>query len=383
MRRPVFETRSARARPMSRPLRILHAPTAVGGHPGGLARAERELGLDSTSVSLFPHPFGHEVGEVLGRDGDSIARRYANRARLLLRMCSVDVVHFNFGEPLFPVPQGVHGTTAAVARMIALRDLPLLRRLGKRIVVTFQGDDARQARVGGRLVAAVPERYTPELDAARRRTIAAFDRYAHAIFFLNPDLADVLPERASFLPYASVDPTAWTSTPEEPGRPPLVVHAPSDPRVKGTDHVLAAIGKLQADGVRLRFELLHDVGRDAVRAALERSAVVVDQLNAGWYGGLAVEAMALGKPVIAALDLLDHPSLPPELRTEVPVVDTSAETLVDQLRLLLTSVDERRRLGSAGRAFVERWHDPREVAQAVIRAYSDARRVPRTVKPAS
>ena len=355
---------------MSRALRVLHAPTAVGGHPGGLARAERELGLESTSVSLFPHPLGHEVGDVLGRDGDGVTRRYANRARLLFRMCTVDVVHFNFGQPLFPVPHGIHGPTATIARLVALRDLPLLHLLGRRIVVTFQGDDARQATVGGRLVEAVPERYTPELDAARRRTIAAFDRYADAIFFLNPDLADVLPERASFLPYASVDPEEWTVTSEDTGGPPLVVHAPSDPRVKGTEHVVAAISRLETERVPLRFELLYGSGRPAVRSVLERSAIVVDQLNAGWYGGLAVEAMALGKPVLAALDLLGHPCLPPELRRELPVVDASAETLADRLRLLLTSVEERRRLASAGRSFVERWHDPRTVARKVISSYS-------------
>lgn len=357
--------------PVSGALRVLHAPTAVGGHPGGLARAERALGVDSTSVSLLPHPFGHDVDVVLGWDGDGVARRWGNRARLFGRMCRVDVVHFNFGEPLFPIPQGISGPKAAIARLVALRDLPVLHRLGKRIVVTFQGSDARQARVGGRLVDAVPERFTPELDAARRQTIAAFDRYAHAIFFLNPDLADVLPERGVFLPYASVDPDEWTVTSEAPDGPPLVVHAPSDPRVKGTEHVLAAISQLEAAGVPLRFELLHGIGRTAVRSALERSAIVVDQLNAGWYGGLAVEAMALGKPVVAALDLREHPSVPTELGRELPVIDAAAETLPDRLRLLLTSVDERRRVGLASRSFVERWHDPRTVARTVIDAYRD------------
>jgi hypothetical protein len=350
-------------------LRVLHAPTAVGGHPGGLARAERELGLDSRSVSLFPHPFGYDVDEVLGREGDGVVRRYLNRARLLARTRDVDVMHFNFGEPLFPLPQGVGGATAAIARILALRDLALLRRLGKRIIVTFQGDDARQAVVGGRLVAALPERYTPELDAARRRTIAAFDRYADALFFLNPDLADVLPERAAFLPYASVDPREWEALPESSTAAPLVVHAPSDRRVKGTEHVEAAVARLAAEGVALEFELLHGVDHAAVRSALERSAVVVDQLNAGWYGGFAVEAMAVGRPVVAALDRRDHPCLPPGLRRDLPVVEATVETLVERLRTLLTSPDERRRLGAAGRSFVEQWHDPRAVARTVIATY--------------
>jgi glycosyltransferase involved in cell wall biosynthesis len=366
-------------------LRILHAPTAVGGHPGGLARAERELGLDSTSVSLLPHPFGHGVDIVLGRDGDGIAWQSANRFRLLARMLTADVVHFNFGEPVFPVIRPAYtGPIATVARALALRDLMLLHRLGTRIVVTFQGDDARQATVGGPLVQAVPERYTPDRDAARQRTIAAFDRYAEAIFFLNPDLADVLPERATFLPYASVDPDEWVLRPEVTVLdPPVVVHAPSDPRVKGTDRIVAAISQLQTEGVPLRFELLQGANREMVRSALERSTIVVDQLNAGWYGGFAVEAMALGKPVVAAMDLLGHPCLPHEFRRDVPVVHATGETLADRLRSLLASGEECRRLGSAGRAFVERWHHPRKVARTVVEAYYPDGRTARTVKPAS
>ena len=354
---------------MSRPLRVVHAPTAVGGHPGGLARAERELGLDSIAVSLVEAPFGHAVDEVLVRPGDGSARRALRRARLLLRLCAVDVVHFNFGSTLLPVPVARSGPAGALGRALALRDLPLLRALGKTIVVTFQGDDARQAAVGGSLVAAVPEHYTAELDAARRRTIAAFDRYADAIFFLNPDLAAVLPGRAVFLPYASVDPVEWAVRPEAADNPPLVVHAPSDPRVKGTERIVVAVDRLRAEGVPLRFELVQGVSREAVRAVVERSAVVVDQLNAGWYGGFAVEAMALGKPVLAAVGSVALPCVPAALREELPVVDVTADTLADRLRALLISAEERRRLGLEGRAFVERWHDPREVARTVIAAY--------------
>src|SRR5690242_3548815 len=40
-----------------RPLRVLHCPTDVGGHPSGLARAERELGLDSHVVAFEDSPF--------------------------------------------------------------------------------------------------------------------------------------------------------------------------------------------------------------------------------------------------------------------------------------------------------------------------------------
>ena len=192
------------------------------------------------------------------------------------------------------------------------------------------------------------------------------------------------PSGPPFCHTKSVDPGEWTVRPERTTLdPPVVLHAPSDPRVKGTESVVAAVSKLQAEGVSLRFELLQGVSREAVRSALERSTIVVDQLNAGWYGTFAVEAMALGKPVVAAMDLLAHPCLPQEFCRDVPVIHASRDTLADQLRSLLDSRDECQRVGSAGRAFVERWHDPRKVARTVVDAYYIDRSTERMVKPAS
>ena len=305
--------------------------------------------------------------------GDGVARRWANRARLFERMCRVDVVHFNFGEPLFPDSPGntraegrhrapgraPRPARAAPARETDRRDVSGQTTLGRR-------------RVGGRLVEAVPERYTPELDAARRRTIAAFDRYAHAIFFLNPDLADVLARaRHRSCPTRASIPDEWDGGLREPRTaPPLVVHAPSDPRVKGTEHIVAAVRGLEAEGVPLAFELLHGV--EPSRCALgartlgdrRRSA----QRRAG-TAGFAVEAMALGKPVVAALDLRGYPCISHPSSDAIYPFRRLRRDARDRLRALLTSVDERRRLGAAGRSFVEQWHDPRKVARTVIAAY--------------
>src|SRR5262249_38314037 len=48
---------------------------------------------------------------------------------------------------------------------------------------------------------------------------------------------------------------------------------------------------------------------------LYRSAdLVIDQLLAGWYGGIAVETMAMGKPVACYIPDEDLYVLPPEMR---------------------------------------------------------------------
>ncbi|HST18009.1 MAG TPA: hypothetical protein VLK36_10090 [Gaiellaceae bacterium] len=361
-------------------LRVLHCPTNVGNNPQGLARAERGAGLESVCVS-FDDPFGYEVDESLATPNPLLFER--RRWGLLRRaLRDFDVVHFNFGRSLFPPPPPIpwrqdplHAPGRAYVRALALRDLPLLRRAGKTIAVTFQGDDARQGH-GSPLSAAVGEGYyTPAGDAVKRRTIAAFDRYADRIFFLNPDLGEVLPARARFLPYASVDPTEWR--PREPAplpAAPRIVHAPSHRGVKGTEHVLAAVERLQHEGLPVELELVEGLSHTEAREAYGRADILVDQLLVGWYGALAIELMALGRPVVCFID--DETAgrhAPPELLAELPVVRTTRDDLADVLRTLLT---ERRGeypdLARRSRAFAQRWHDPAAIGERMRVEYEAA-----------
>jgi glycosyltransferase involved in cell wall biosynthesis len=84
----------------------------------------------------------------------------------------------------------------------------------------------------------------------------------------------------------------------------------------------------------------------------------------GWYGGLAVEGMALGRPVLASIredDPADNP-----FGAALPVVRTAPDRLRDDLRALLADPGRRKRIGAEGRAFVERHHDPRAVARTIL-----------------
>ena len=171
-------------------MRILHTPTNVGGHPIGLSRAERELGLESEVVIFEPNPFEFEVDRSFARSGQAPWRSTPVRLRFLASaLRSFDVFHFNFGSAILPV----------WGFPIAFDELPLLRRIGKIVIATFQGDDARP-----------PDRSQDQPDAehwrgAERRRRHARMRmlcYANRVFYLNPDLREWLPG-AAFCPYAS------------------------------------------------------------------------------------------------------------------------------------------------------------------------------------
>jgi glycosyltransferase involved in cell wall biosynthesis len=342
-------------------MRILHTPTNVGGHPIGLSRAERELGLESEVVIFEPNPFGFEVDRSFVQNGVAPWRTAPTRLRFLVgAIRRYDVFHFNFGSSLLP----------AWGLPIGVDELPLLRRLGKIVIATFQGDDARPPDEWQ----VPPPDMRVGIERRRRHARARMLRYANRVFYLNPDLRQWLPG-ALFCAYASFDPRQVEPIPPRTDGELTIVHAPSNRGAKGTEAVLAAVEQLRAGGTSLRLDLVEGVSRREALARYAKADIAIDQVRVGWYGGFAVEAMALGKPVLCYVKDDDPGDNP--FGDELPLVRTTAATLQDDLRALLHDGERRAKLGTAGRRFVERHHDPRRVARYVLDGLIAAAPTPR------
>jgi hypothetical protein len=234
-------------------------------------------------------------------------------------------------------------------------ELAWLKRRGKTILVTFQGCDVRpQERcIGCRREDCARE--TPY----RLPNAEAMLRHADRVFYLNPDLHDLLPG-ARFLPYANVDLEAVRPAPFRESREIVVAHAPTHREIKGTAYLVEAVEALRAEGLPIRLDLLEGLQRQEVLARTAAADLVVDQLLAGWYGGFAVEGMALGKPVLVHMDE-GNP-----FGDRLPVVRTGTATIADDIRRLAADPDARREAGAAGRRFVEENHDPVTVARLAL-----------------
>lgn len=337
-------------------MKILHCPTDTGGNPIGLARAERGLGADSTAAVFSRSWPRYPVDIDLHLDGRSRLGRLPGRVRFAASaMRTYDVFHFNFGQTLLPMlgPLGV--------------DLPLLRRLGKRVFVTFQGDDARPRSAH----AALPPRPAWVQHVAERRRawrVAYARRHAHRVFCVNPDLLRYV-EGAEFVPYACVDPAAVEVTPPLPAGRLVVAHAPTDRAIKGTEQVLDAADTLgDAD---FEWMFVEGVPHEEAMRRLRRADVIIDQLRVGWYGGLSVEMMAMGKPVVCYVRDEDLRSVPAEMAAELPIVRATPESLTDVIAGLASARDRLREIGGRSRQFVETWHDPRRIAHAMLTVYRD------------
>ena len=371
-------------------MRIIHCPQDIGGNPQQLARAERQLGLQSHAVSLRQNYMAYPTDEVLCQPADSIIRNELARLTLLRRaLRDYDIIHFNNGRTTTPShisrlawaeerhPSWLYPVYRVYQRLLSMRDLPLLKRAGKGIVVTFQGNDARQGdfclenfEISAAHEAA-PGFYNATSDAERRKRISRFARYADRIYALNPDLLHVLPERAEFLPYANVDLCDWRPVTNVNTERLTVVHAPTRQRIKGTEHVLRAVERLRTDDqLDFEFVLVQGLTHAEARRIYTRADLLVDQLLVGWYGGVAVECMALGKPVLCYLREADLAYIPEPMRRELPIIRATPTTIYDVLKTWLTvRKTQLPELGHRSRAYVERWHDPRRIAVRLHEAY--------------
>ncbi len=311
---------------MNTPLRVTHCPVNMAGIPWKNVQALRRRGVDARLVVFKPQPFRPtEFDWNLDRP-DGFARAQLRQWRALARLLPrTDVFHFYFGLTLVP-------------RRL---QFPLLRATRKRSIFHFLGSDIR-GKTPHEL------RYARLADA---RVVGSYDALRWV-----PD-AEVIPP--------GLDLSRYPVTPGRGGDRPLVVHAPSNRARKGTEHVEAACAGLPVD-----LEVVHGLPHEQAVDVYKRADLVVDQLNAGWYGLFAIEAMALGKPVVTFLHDEATRATEEAFGVEVPIANATKDTLADVVRRLVESPDERARRSLASRAYVEAVHDDEKIADRLLALYA-------------
>src|SRR5919206_1313915 len=178
-----------------RPLRVTHCPVNTAGVPWQNVQALRRKGVDARLVVFERYRLHPEADWSLERRGGLLRRQLAQWrafARLLPR---TDVFHFYFGLTL--VPKSLQ--------------FPILRATGKKSVFHFVGSDIRGK--------------TPDqLAYGRRADVQIVGSY---------DAARWIPEAEVVPP--GIDLRDFAATPPSDRERPVVVHAPSSRRRKGTE----------------------------------------------------------------------------------------------------------------------------------------------------
>ena len=374
-------------------LSVIHCPGQTGGQPAVLSRFEREMGVKSISISEFPNLYAAESDAILFSDKSSLLMNEINRLRFMLSsFVHCGVLHLNngrfitpfFGENIHPREKEYPIFKRKIIRLMSGLLVKLectmsrIRNNRKCIFLTFQGSDARETicflqkhQVSGLADEVVSRSGKTNYSIRRKKTLLA--EIADKIYSLNPDLLEVLPKGAEFLPYATEATLHAKVLPIKESGEFVIGHAPTHRITKGTDQIIGAVDRLRAKGCRVRLELIEGLEKADALKKYQEIDLFIDQLVIGWYGVVSLEVMALGKPVISFVKGKGLRFVPPQMLRDLPIINADEITLEEKI-LEVMNMDsvQKGNLADRGIDFLLKWHDPRKIAERVVADYKEA-----------
>lgn len=372
-------------------IKVIHLPYNVGNNVYPLSKSLKGAGIRSDCLVFTKPAFGFDYDYLISfNDNQSkVAYEFKRLFWLCRILFSYNTVHFHYGSSIAGrtpptvetdfLSKFLKKTYSFYQNVLQIFELFLYRVFRKRVFVTYQGDDARQgipmAGFKYSLLSGVdPDYYSFASDKFKAKQIRRIAKIASAIYFVNPDLARVLPSNSYFIPYSHIEIEKWQKVERSSARKKFtVVHAPSNRGIKGTQFILEAIERVKLTHPELEFLLVENLNHVEAIEVYKSADLLIDQLLGGWYGGLTVEALALGIPVMCYLREDDLKFLPKDFVNDLPIINVSIENLTTKvLEFIGMSQSEKNQLSQKSRDFVENWHDCNSIAKRILMDYQEA-----------
>jgi hypothetical protein len=242
---------------------------------------------------------------------------------------------------------------------------PLLKKKGKKIICMHIGTDVRH-------VSAFQQQYNIDTSGwgdffnndnlnRKIKKIRYQELYAD-IFYSLPDQAGLYLRDYKHLSLSlSKSKNIQFKIPAR--KKPLIIHAPSRSAIKGTSIVNATIERLKNEGFELEYKLIKNMANEELLQLLTEADILCDELFLHGPGVLSAEGMAAGCAV-ATRCFNVFPFQP-------PVCAVTPDNLYEKLKLLITDVDYRVALATAGKKFVDEFNDPAKIAAKIMEDVAD------------
>jgi len=354
-------------------VKILLGVEDVAGFNASLKTGLDELGVSATLVDLSPHRFAFtsDVGSSPLVSAARWARKRPTRTwgfKVGWKLISVMA-----RLPLFVAAVWTHDVFVFGYRtsFFGLRDLPLLKLLGKKIVFIFHGSDARPPYLDGSVMAADAGRTIDDCIALSHRTkreIRTIER--HADLVLSYPLYSHFHEKPIVfvsLLGSPLRPAGWPIANRRDSSTLRVVHAPSHPAAKGTPVIRETVRLLSERGVPIELVELSNVSNATVLEELAGCDFVIDQIySESPLSRLSIEAAFFGRPAIIAGHAAEEIAelFPPDMLP--PVHYCHPDDLESAVRRLASDDRYRQELGDRARAFARENCSPMIVAARLI-----------------
>ena len=294
-----------------------------------------------------------------------------NFVRFLFRF---DVFHFFSGETILP-------------RKLRRFEFAAYKLFGKRLIMHFVGSDLRNEdylRWREKHIAEflAGEDNPDKSSAWQKKLIRDSEKYADHIIVSTPDLARLISGAEVYPVMLDVDKfreeVAAASASLPPGDPEeiVILHCPSNIKLKGTPRIHEVLKKISAETkyrVRLILPaeskpdtgLTYSTSRYDLFRYYSQADIVIDQLLIGWYGLQTVEALALGKVAVCYIE----DSLQQHLYPGCPIVQADHNSLEAALLKCIEQVAAGRRPGKEQAEWVKRYHTIEHNHEPLLRAW--------------
>ncbi|MEW4282280.1 glycosyltransferase family protein [Priestia koreensis] len=325
-------------------MKIVHGPTEIAGQMGILCKHLRKKGYDVAGYNWF-HSYLNYSGDIVSTDAYEIARH------LPAIISKGDLFHFHNGDTF----------------LLGGGDLPLIKGAGKKMIMHHWGNDVRTTTNVAKLNSyPLPPSYLTDEEIHQR--LVQFSSYIdHVIvqdYEMVPHVKDYY-KNVHVLPLACNIENFQASYPSTTNAVPKIIHAPTNREFKGSSYVENAIERLKGDHSFL-YQTIEKKSHKEATEMYAQSDIVIDQLLCGTHGMLSVEAMAMGKVVIAYIRDDVKAYLPPDL----PIVIATPETIYDVFSALIKDPVRRNQIGIASRAYVEKYHAAEKVVDQLVSIYN-------------
>lgn len=330
-------------------MKVFHGLVNYGTQAGILAQGLRDEGIDAISVVLDDSYFQRQIDINVNRDinhKNPIVRRLKRLLFLLSLFRKYNIFHFYFGRTLLPYNI----------------DAPFYKLFRKKVVMEYLGNDVSlwlgnngvdgQGRPVNRIkILKMIKKQAMQFDCQLVCAPCYYPCVDHSIIL--PLALDL-----SSFDYHPLD--------LRPGKILTIMHCPTNRRQKKSDYIEAALNRLEEEGYQFNYKCITNVSHDELKKEYITSDVVIDQLTS-WFGTVSIEAMALGRPVVAGYR--SHMCHYDERYENLPIINADIYNVYQVLKDILDDKYDLEDISRRSREFVMNTHDLKNVTKQLISIY--------------
>ncbi len=339
--------------PKSAPPRVLQGSMEIANQMNTLSKGLDMLDVKAHTLNYYPYYLGYQSNyewNLIGQRSNPVIN---SRLRKLTKelISNYDIFHFHWGTTL----------------TLDWSDLEILNESQKSLIMQHWGSDVRLFSEARKLNPYALVKNQNE-DDLKWRLSKLSEHIKHCVVF-DEELYHYVNnyyDKTIIIP-SMIDLEQYKPTIEQvKNSRPVIAHAPTSPYIKGTKHILKAIETLK-EHYEFDFILVQGKSHKEAMEIYQKADLIIDQLHIGSYGLFAVEAMALGKPVICWIsDFMKE-----KYSKELPIIIANPDTIKECIEYSLKNIDMLSEIGKKGRKYVEIHHDMITNSQMMLKKYKE------------